>query len=134
VMDCAGALQLNQLPNVHLLGKQDYESLPDYLAALDVCLIPYKQSAWTAGCFPNKLNEYLSSGRPVVATALPELAPYADVVDVAPDAEAFVAACQRALTERDPARAEKRRALARAHSLEARCDTLDDLLRRTLTV
>jgi glycosyltransferase involved in cell wall biosynthesis len=122
------------LPNVHLLGRRAYEQVPGYLAALDLCLIPYRRSAWTAGCFPAKLHEYLAAGRPVVATELPGLADDAaltgagGLVDVAPDAAAFLAACRRALDGDGPARAARRRAHAVARSLETRCETIDDLL------
>lgn len=117
------------LPNVHLLGPRAYELVPNYLAGLDVCLIPYRNNAWTAGCFPTKLHEYLASGRPIVATDLPGLAAYDRVVDLAPDVTAFITACRRAVAERDPAPAAQRRALAATQSLEARCRIIDELLR-----
>jgi len=115
-------------PNVHLLGRKPYELVPEYLAGLDVCLIPYRRTRWTEGCFPAKLLEYLASGRPVVATDLPALAPYATVVDLAPDAASFLAACRRAVLDADPTRVARRRAVAAAESLHARCATLDELL------
>ncbi|MDQ3700490.1 MAG: glycosyltransferase, partial [Chloroflexota bacterium] len=58
---------LADLSNVHLLGPRPYENVPEYLAGLDVCLIPYRRGSWADGCFPTKLHEYLAVGRPVVA-------------------------------------------------------------------
>ena len=118
-----------RLPNVHFLGPRDYEMVPDYLTGLDVCLIPYRRTAWTVGVFPAKLHEYLATGQPVVAVDLPGLAPYAGAIELASDADGFIAACRRAVDERDPAPAARRRAIAASHSLEARCCILDDLIR-----
>jgi glycosyltransferase involved in cell wall biosynthesis len=102
--------------------------VPAYLAGLDACLVPYRQSTWTAGIFPAKLYEYLAAGRPVVATSLPALTACDEVVAVAADVDGFLAACRQAVTESDPERASRRRAVAAAHSLDARCRILDGLL------
>lgn len=124
--------RLGALPNVHVLGARPYALVPDYLAGLDVCLIPYRRTRWTEACFPAKLLEYLASGRAVVATDLPALAPYAPEVELARDSADFLAACRRAVRDvdgdRDSPRAARRRAVAAAHSLDARCDILDELL------
>jgi glycosyltransferase involved in cell wall biosynthesis len=127
-LDRAGVDRVSNLPNVHLLGVRPYERVPDYLAGMDVGLIPYRRGQWTDGCFPAKLLEYLASGRPVVATDLPGLAAYATVAQLAPDAPSFVAACQRAAAERDPDAQARRRAVASASSLDARCQLIEDLL------
>lgn len=119
---------LADLPNVHLLGPRPYERVPPYLAGLDVCLIPYRRGSWADGCFPTKLHEYLAIGRPVVATDLPALTSYADVVELACGREAFLAACRRAVVEREPARMARRQARAAAHSQAARWRSIDDLL------
>lgn len=119
---------LADLPNVYLLGARPYAEVPRYLAGLDVCLIPYRRSPWADAVFPTKLHEYLAVGRPVVATDLPALADYAAVVALASGPDEFVAACRRAARERDPAAEDGRRQIAAAHSLEARCRTIDELL------
>lgn len=119
---------LADLSNVHLLGPRPYENVPEYLAGLDVCLIPYRRGSWADGCFPTKLHEYLAVGRPVVATDLPALASYADVIELAYCPEAFIAACRRAVDEREPSRVSRRQARAAAHSQAARWREIDDLL------
>jgi UDP-galactopyranose mutase len=117
-----------RLPNVHFLGQKPFETMPDYVAGMDVSLIPYRLTEWTAGIFPTKLFEYLAIGCPVVATNLPGLATYADVIELASDADEFIAACRRAATDCEPGAAARRRAVATQHSLEARCRALDDLI------
>ena len=48
-------------------------SVPRYVQAFDVGLVPYRLSEYTANVYPTKLNEYLAMGMPVVATDLPEI-------------------------------------------------------------
>lgn len=59
--------------NAYFLGPRDHAELPAFVAAFDVCLIPYAHNAYTRSVVPTKLFEYLAMGRPIVSTALPEL-------------------------------------------------------------
>lgn len=87
-------------PNIRVYGQQPYAALPGYLADWDVALMPFALNEATRFISPTKTPEYLAAGTPVVST------PIADVVSdfgsltgvmIAGDAEAFVAACERAL-------------------------------------
>jgi glycosyltransferase involved in cell wall biosynthesis len=62
------------LPNVNFFGEISYESVPGVVAHFDICIIPFKLNSLTFATNPVKIYEYLASGRPVVSTALPELA------------------------------------------------------------
>ncbi|HBY93728.1 MAG TPA: glycosyltransferase family 1 protein [Chloroflexi bacterium] len=116
------ALALNR-PNIHCLGQRPYEQLPAYAAGLDVCLIPYRQTEHTRGVFPIKFFEMLATGKPVVATALPSLAPFGDTVPLTRTTGEFVAAVQAVLA--DPAAGRTQRlALAAQHTWEQRVDEL----------
>ncbi|QGG55276.1 glycosyltransferase [Paenibacillus sp. B01] len=64
---------LKKVENIFILGPRDYEVLPNYIAAFDVCLIPYNENEYTKGCFPLKFFEYLATGKPVVTLGLPTL-------------------------------------------------------------
>lgn len=64
---------LKALPNVKFLGQKKTRELPYYVKEFDVCLIPYKIAEYTKNVYPTKLNEYLSLGKAVVSTALPEV-------------------------------------------------------------
>ncbi len=94
---------LRGLPNLHLLGPRSYRALPSYLAGLQVAMLPSAANAYTEAMFPMKLFEYLAAGRPVVATPLPALASFAELILTAPpQANAFAAALDLALAGGGP--------------------------------
>jgi hypothetical protein len=64
---------LKSLPNVHILGRQPYESLPTFCKGFDVAVIPFPISEVTLNANPLKAREYLAAGLPVVSTAIPEV-------------------------------------------------------------
>ncbi len=113
-----GALAL--LPNVHFMGEQPYTSLPGYLAAFDVCCIPFRLNDLTRATDPVKFYEYLCSGKPIVSVRLPELADYADCVYFADSPDEYVEAISKGLAERDDRLALRRIDLGRRNTWEAR--------------
>lgn len=71
--------KLEGYENIKLLGEKDYQELPEHLAYFDVCLIPFETSNdLIKATNPVKFYEYLSAGKRVVATEIPELEPYRD--------------------------------------------------------
>lgn len=72
-----GEARLKKLKNVRLLGEKPYSELPQYLREFDVCLIPFDAStSLIQATNPVKFYEYLSAGKKVVATEIPELEPF----------------------------------------------------------
>jgi glycosyltransferase involved in cell wall biosynthesis len=59
-------------PNVHYYGRQDYEALPHWLAAMDVGLCLYHRGPADFGSSV-KLFDYMASGLMVVGTFQPQL-------------------------------------------------------------
>jgi glycosyltransferase involved in cell wall biosynthesis len=110
---------LHDVPNIHLLGGRHHTALPDVLRGADAGIIPYASNQLTASIFPMKVYEYLAAGLPVVATALPALA-NVDAIATAPDAPAFVAALDAALSHTSDAERAARSQAAAAHSWDAR--------------
>jgi glycosyltransferase involved in cell wall biosynthesis len=49
-------------------GWIDYDEMNLYLCASDVLVLPLKRTAVSDNIWPSKLNDYLASGRPIVAT------------------------------------------------------------------
>jgi glycosyltransferase involved in cell wall biosynthesis len=91
---------LPQRPNIHWLGQQPYELLPQLVAGWDVCLMPFALNESTRHISPTKTLEYMAAGRAVVSTAIADvIALYGDVVRVAPNRAAFIAGCREALAE-----------------------------------
>lgn len=95
--------KLSSYDNIKLLGEKSYDRLPGYLRTFDVCLIPFDTSTdLIKATNPVKFYEYLSAGKKVVATEIPELAPFRDkYVYMANDNEAFLAYVQKCLNGTD---------------------------------
>lgn len=128
ITDQAGAQRLRQLPNIHLLGSRPPQRLVDYVAAFDVALIPFVCNRLTAGIYPLKVNEYLATGRAVVATQFSDLSDFGDLIYTAPDTASFCAAVREALTEQDNFLVLRRRDLAQSNTWTARAHAFAEAL------
>jgi phosphatidylinositol alpha-1,6-mannosyltransferase len=71
--------ELNLTDSVLFTGSVPYESLPEYVAAMDVCLIPYASEIWDNHALPNKFFEYSACGKAILSTPIP------DVMQIAQD-------------------------------------------------
>ncbi|MBN1341046.1 MAG: glycosyltransferase [Phycisphaerae bacterium] len=132
-----GELRVQTLPvaetgNLHLLGRRPYESLPGYCKAFDVGLIPFRASELTRNVNPIKLREYLAAGLPVVSTPLPEVVAYEPLVEIADGADAFVAACRRALDANGPDQVARRQAAMARETWQAKVEQLSELVEGAL--
>ena len=56
------------LKNVFFLGPKEYNQVPMYLEESDILVVPRPFSKVAYYAFPSKLPEYLSMGKPVIAT------------------------------------------------------------------
>jgi glycosyltransferase involved in cell wall biosynthesis len=54
-----------------LTGRVPYQRIPDFVAAADVCLLPFHTIPATEHIVPIKLYEYMAAGKPVIAAPLP---------------------------------------------------------------
>jgi glycosyltransferase involved in cell wall biosynthesis len=85
--------------NVVAVGRRPYEQFPRYVAAAGVAVLPWRDCAFSANADPIVLYEYLLCGKPVVATPFPAALERGPLVRTASGPEAFVAACDDALSE-----------------------------------
>jgi teichuronic acid biosynthesis glycosyltransferase TuaH len=117
-------------PNVHALGWRSQETVAAYYQAFDVCLIPYRiDHPFNRTCNPTKIMDAMGSGRPIVATAIPECRLHADRFHVVEHADAFVAAVREILESKsDDGRAALRHAYARANSCHEIGERILDLI------
>jgi GT2 family glycosyltransferase/glycosyltransferase involved in cell wall biosynthesis len=120
---------LRALANVHLLGQQPYARMPSYLRDFDACMIPFVVNDITAATDPVKFYEYISLGKPVVSTHMPELEPYAELLYFADDADGFAQQLDRAVTEKNEAIRARRVAVARANTWPARAAVMQHAIR-----
>jgi glycosyltransferase involved in cell wall biosynthesis len=119
---------LPQTQNLFFLGPRIREEIPSYIAAFDVCIIPHNVNLYMKHSFPVKFFEYLSLGKPVVATDIPALQPYRKYFYRADNAEQFEVSIERALKEDSLAKQQERIQLASLHSWESRGPKIMELL------
>jgi glycosyltransferase involved in cell wall biosynthesis len=111
--------RLLALPNVHLLGRKPFETLPSYCKGFDVAINPFPINKVTLHSNPLKVREYLAAGLPVVSTRIPEVEVLGQV-RVADTKEAFAAAISEALVDPGPSMA--RSETMRSERWEAKAD------------
>ena len=83
--------KLDQIHNLLLMGNRRHESIPKYIQAARVCIIPYLCNALNKSLFPMKLHEYLALGKPVVTTDFSEdLHAYQEVINISKTINEFI--------------------------------------------
>jgi glycosyltransferase involved in cell wall biosynthesis len=114
--------------NIHYLGARDYSSLPCYLKAFDICIIPYVDSEYTRHVFPLKFFEYLSAGKPVVSTSLPALKEFNELFYEAGNETEWVAAVKMAMAENSEKKQSERKKMALMNSWQIRVPQIESYL------
>ncbi|MGI8467690.1 MAG: glycosyltransferase [Pyrinomonadaceae bacterium] len=112
---------LNDVPNVHFLGRKPYAELPNYCKGFDVALNPFAINELTLAANPLKVREYLAAGLPVVSTDIPEVRSLENCLVGKSDAD-FIEKIEIALANPKP-RAEISNSI-RAESWDAKIDEL----------
>jgi teichuronic acid biosynthesis glycosyltransferase TuaH len=111
-------------PNVHAIGFRPQGALPRYYQAFDVTLIPYlTDHPFNVACSPTKIMDAMGSGRPIVATALPECRLHSQRFHVAEDAGAFLDAVRQIL---DLGSDDGRAAIRHAYAVANTCAGVGD--------
>jgi len=116
--------ELRALPNVHFLGPKSVSDVPRYIAACDVCMLPYRINEWTQNIDSLKLYEYLACGKPVVATDVPAARRFSEVVKIVTNADELLANVNDAHNGDGPALQAERRRVAAQNTWEARIASL----------
>ncbi|MDO6439319.1 glycosyltransferase [Cyclobacterium sp. 1_MG-2023] len=66
------SIDLDKIPNLFFTGPKKIEELPHYLAHFQILILPFLCNEVTKSIYPLKINEYLASGKPIVATPFSE--------------------------------------------------------------
>lgn len=90
---------LSTLPNVEIRAPIAYPDVPEFIASLDVCLIPHRDTAYSRSMSPLKLYQYLASGKPIVSTSVAGVEKFADCIFIAKDPNDFINCIDKALKE-----------------------------------
>ncbi len=96
---------LPRRPNIHWLGMKSYDALPAYLAHVSAGIMPFAINAATRFISPTKTPEFLAAGLPVISTPIRDVVRSygeAGLVEIAADADAFVAGVERWLAAPPP--------------------------------
>ncbi len=118
---------VDKLDNVNFLGEVPYSDLPAYLNSFDICLIPFRLIELTLCTNPVKIYEYLAAGKPVVATAMPEVILMSEYVHIGDTYEDFIDKIHSALKEvEDEKLSNKRRKWALTQDWSSRAQSIAD--------
>ena len=125
---------LRALPNVHFLGLLPVEQVPQFTAACDVGLIPYRVNDETRAISSLKLYEFLAAGKPIVSARVPAAEEHADIVFVVNSSvEAWILGIEAALASNgDPTAAAGRQCVAAANTWEERVEQISVLVQDLL--
>jgi glycosyltransferase involved in cell wall biosynthesis len=117
-----------KIPGVEFLGRVPHQVLPEHLREADALILPYKINSFSKGTFPAKTYESLATGKPVVATPLPDLKQLARHVYLGDGAKEFVGILRCLHESETSERMRARIELARENSWEARFARFEELL------
>lgn len=126
---------LPRRPNIHFTGIVPYASLPSFMNAVDVAIMPFARNRATENISPTKTLEYFAARRPVLSTPIADVVrEYAGIALIAEGRAAFVAAARDALRP-DPPRIERGEAAARAQNWDVIADRMwQDVMSATAAV
>lgn len=96
-------LPLSNINNIIFLGSKEHQELPCFIKYFSAAIIPYVVSEYTKNVYPTKLNEYLSMGKPVISTSLPEIVffnqKYDNIIYIASTPKEFSDSISKALRQ-----------------------------------
>jgi len=118
---------LDNISNIHFLGRKPYSELPAYCKGFDVALNPFAINELTLAANPLKVREYLAAGLEVVSTDIPEVR-ILDYCRIGKTPDDFIFQIQDALLHPKP-KTEISDSV-KSESWEARIDDLREIIGR----
>jgi hypothetical protein len=117
------------LPNVHFLGQKPYETIPNYLKAFDVGLIPFKLNDTVLHSNPLKFKEYLAGGKPIVSVKINVFEKYKELAHLADSYEDFASCIRVAIEEDSPSKTRARISAMEGESWDAKFEDIAQRVR-----
>ena len=122
---------LRKYPNAKFTGSQPVKDLPDIIKVFDVCINPQILNQLTKGNYPRKIDEYLASGKPVVATYTPTMSVFKDHCYLANEPAHYIGLLKLAIKENSINKAKNRIAFASSHTWENSLNKMWEMLYQT---
>jgi teichuronic acid biosynthesis glycosyltransferase TuaH len=120
---------LHRMKNVFFLGYKNPKETAAYIHHFTVCINPQLVNPLTLGNYPRKIDEYLASGKPVVATATQAMEMFREYTDLCNTREEFVMNIRKLVSEpvwNSPEIKNNRREFALTHSWENSVGAMGD--------
>lgn len=131
--------KLQSHPRAHLTGPIPHRAYPHLYEKADVLLLGHRRTPFTDAMYPEKINEYLACGRPVVAVDMPEVQRLAaepgmkNVLRPAKNPEDFLRSCLAAAEVPSSELGDAGRSVASRQTWKAKARTLASELNRLIT-
>lgn len=110
--------RLRSHPTCLFVGAQRHVQLPAWMQALDVALIPYRDTPLNRSCSPMRLFDHLAAGKPIVSTDhCRQVREFDSLVEIAPSTHVFLEKLSRFITKGDRQDAANARREAAAKNL-----------------
>lgn len=122
---------LHSLDNVYFGGSKNYDDLPAYINAFDVCINPQLVNEITIGNYPRKIDEYLVLGKPVVATKTKAMEAFSDYVYLVDEKNDFIKLIQKAIFENNESLSLERKKFSSSHTWENSVSEIFRLIKNT---
>jgi len=126
------AERLRKHHNIKLMGEKSYQELPNLLSNFDVCMIPFNaETDLIKATNPVKFYEYLSAGKKVVATEIPELEEFRDkLVYLSNDKQKFLEYLELCINNKDTLEPVNRKLdFAREQDWEKRVKAVSEIIK-----
>lgn len=126
---------LPHAPNLYWMGARDYQQLPNYCAAFDICMMPFAMNASTQYINPTKGLEYMATGRPVISTPVKDVVrQWSDIVSIVRTADEFIEAAEKLLNDEQfrQEKVTKGLALAAKNGWENTVKTMQNLIKEAI--
>ena len=107
---------LHEMQNVYFLGLKEFAEINTYIYNFDVCINPQMINGSTIGNYPRKVDEYLATGKPVVATYTESMIPFENVVYLAKDPGEFIKKIELAINENNEQKEIARKEFSKSHT------------------